>query len=47
VPPRAEGGPYRLLAGPLPSKADAEKVCADMGVGRKGCFSTGYIGQPL
>ena len=47
VPPRTEGGPYRLLAGPLPSKADADKVCADMGVGRKGCFSTGYTGQPL
>ena len=47
VPPRAEGGPYRLLAGPLPSKADADKVCADLGVGRQGCFSTGYVGEPL
>ena len=47
VPPRAEGGPYRLLAGPLPSKADADKVCADLGVGRQGCFSTAYVGEPL
>jgi hypothetical protein len=47
VPPRAEGGPYRLLAGPLPSKADADKVCATMGVGRQGCFSTPYAGEPL
>jgi hypothetical protein len=47
VPPRAEGGPYRLLAGPLPSKADADKVCADLGVGRQSCFSTAYVGEPL
>ena len=47
VPPRAEGGPYRLLAGPLPSKADADKVCADLGKGRQGCFSTSYVGEPL
>jgi hypothetical protein len=47
VPPRNEGGPYRLVAGPLPSKADADKVCADMGVGRTACFSTTFIGQPL
>ncbi len=47
-PPRAEGtGPYRLVAGPLPSNADAEKVCADMGVGNKGCFAISFIGQPL
>jgi len=47
VPPRAEGGPYRLVAGPLPSKADADKVCADMRVGRQGCFSTTFVGEPL
>lgn len=48
VPPRADGGgPYRLVAGPLTSKADADKVCADMGVGNKGCFVTTFIGQPL
>ena len=40
-------GPYRLVAGPLPSRADADKVCTDMGVGRNGCFSTTYIGEPL
>jgi len=45
--PRNEGGPYRLLAGPLPSRADADKICADMGVGRIGCFSTTYVGEPL
>ena len=47
VPPRTEGGPYRLVAGPLPSKADADKVCTDMGVGRQGCFSTQLAGEPL
>jgi hypothetical protein len=47
IAPRAEGGPYRLLAGPLPSKADADKVCAAMGVGKQGCFSTPHIGDPL
>jgi hypothetical protein len=36
IAPRAEGGPYRLLAGPLPSKADADKVCADIRVGKQG-----------
>lgn len=47
VPPRADGGPYRLLAGPLPTKAEAERVCTEMGVGRNACFATNYIGQPL
>jgi sporulation related protein len=47
IAPRVEGGPYRLLAGPLPSKADADKVCADIRVGKQGCFSTPYIGDPL
>jgi hypothetical protein len=47
VPPRTEGGPYRLLAGPFQSKAEADKACTDMGVSRKSCFPTAYIGQPL
>jgi hypothetical protein len=47
VAPRAEGGPYRLVAGPLTSKAEADKVCADMGVGKQGCFSTTFVGEPL
>jgi SPOR domain len=47
VAPRNAGGPYRLLAGPLPNKADADKVCTEMGVGRNGCFSTTFIGEPL
>jgi hypothetical protein len=47
VPPRNEGGPYRLVAGPLPSKADAVRVCTEMGLGRHNCFSTSYMGEPL
>jgi hypothetical protein len=47
VPPRAEGGPFRLLAGPIATKADADRVCTEMGVGRNGCFATTYAGVPL
>jgi cell division protein FtsN len=47
VAPKAEGGKYRLMAGPFPSKAEAERVCSDMGVGRTGCFSTTFTGEPL
>lgn len=47
VAPKAEGGKFRLMAGPFPSKAEAERVCADMGVGRTGCFSTTFGGEPL
>lgn len=47
VAPRSEGGIYRLLAGPVPTKADADKVCATLGVGAKACFATEYAGQPL
>jgi hypothetical protein len=47
VAPRNTGGPYRLLAGPLPNKAEADKICTEMGVGNKGCFTTQFIGEPL
>ena len=47
VAPRTSTGPYRLVAGPLPSKAEADKVCAEMAVGRDGCFATTALGQPL
>jgi cell division protein FtsN len=47
VAPRGGSGSYRLVAGPLPSKADADKVCAELGVGREGCFATTALGQPL
>lgn len=45
--PKVEGGKYRLMAGPFSSKAEAEKACADMGVGKTGCFSTSFGGEPL
>jgi hypothetical protein len=47
VAPRSEGGLYRLLAGPVPTKADAERICAALGVGPKACFATSYAGAPL
>lgn len=47
VAPKVEGGKYRLMAGPFPSKSEAERVCIDMGVGRTGCFSTTFGGEPL
>lgn len=45
--PRSEGGKFRLVAGPFTSKEEAEKACADMGIGRAGCFSTTFGGEPL
>lgn len=47
VAPRGEGGVYRLLAGPLATKADAERICSQLGVGAKACFATQYAGAPL
>jgi hypothetical protein len=47
VPPRSGGGAYRLLAGPFPTKADADRACADMRLARPGCFATAYTGTPL
>jgi SPOR domain len=47
VAPRSEGGIYRLLAGPVPTKAEADRICAGLGVGPKACFVTAYAGSPL
>lgn len=47
VAPRGEGGPYRLLAGPVPSKADADRLCREIGAAPKACFATPYAGAPL
>jgi hypothetical protein len=47
VAPKPGSGIYRLVAGPLASKADAEKVCQDMGVGHQGCLPTTAVGKPL
>ncbi len=47
VAPRNGAGPYRLVAGPLTSKADADKVCAEMSLSRDTCFATSALGQPL
>jgi SPOR domain len=47
IAPRSEGGPYRLLAGPFSTKADADRVCSELNVGRKGCYVTPFAGAPL
>jgi hypothetical protein len=47
VPPRGGASIYRLVVGPLASKADADKVCADMGLAHNDCFATTLLGKPL
>ena len=47
IAPRGEGGAYRLIAGPLATRADAERVCSELGAGPKACFPTPYSGAPL
>ena len=44
---RAEGGAYKLVAGPIQTKADGERMCAEMGLPRNACFVTAYGGAPL
>jgi cell division septation protein DedD len=47
VAPRGEGGIYRLVVGPLPTKADAERVCSELQIGPKACFPTPFAGSPF
>jgi SPOR domain len=47
IAPRADGGSYRLVAGPFDSRAEAEKICAAMALSRNKCFSTVFMGEPL
>jgi hypothetical protein len=47
VAPRGGTGTYRLLVGPLASKADADKVCANLRLTRNDCFATTLLGKPL
>jgi hypothetical protein len=47
VPPRSEGAPYRLVAGPLPSDAEARRLCAELQARQASCTSTTVLGEPL
>jgi hypothetical protein len=47
VAPRAEGGSFRLVAGPLTSVAEAERICSELQSQRTTCATTDYVGQPL
>jgi hypothetical protein len=47
VAPRAQGGPYRLLAGPLTSAADAKGICGELRAQLPACSATDFGGEPL
>ncbi|HEY7085360.1 MAG TPA: SPOR domain-containing protein [Hyphomicrobiaceae bacterium] len=47
VAPRGGTGIYRLVVGPLASKAAADKMCADLGLTHNDCFATTMLGKPL
>jgi hypothetical protein len=47
VAPRGGTGIYRLVIGPLASKAAADKMCADLGLTHNDCFATTVLGKPL
>jgi hypothetical protein len=46
-PARGKGGAYRLIAGPVATEADAQRICSELGAGPKTCFATPYAGTPL
>ncbi|KAB2910513.1 MAG: SPOR domain-containing protein [Hyphomicrobiaceae bacterium] len=47
VRPRTEGAPYRLVAGPLPSMAEANQICGELRAQQASCASTDFVGEPL
>jgi hypothetical protein len=47
VAPRVQGGPYRLLAGPLTSTAAAREVCGELRAQLPLCSTTDFGGEPL
>lgn len=47
VAPRAQGGTYRLLAGPLTSAADAKAICGELRAQLPACSATDFRGEPL
>jgi hypothetical protein len=47
LPPRIAGGTYRLVAGPLASAAEAERICIELQAQRTSCLSTPFAGEPL
>jgi hypothetical protein len=47
VAPRAQGGQYRLLAGPLTSTAAAREVCGELRAQLPLCSTTDFGGEPL
>ena len=47
VAPRAQGGPFRLLAGPLTSAADSKGICGELRAQLPACSTTDFGGEPL
>lgn len=47
VAPRIQGGTYRLVAGPLTSAADADRICTELQARRSTCAATDFGGEPL
>jgi hypothetical protein len=47
VAPRTQGAPYRLVAGPLTSAAEAKSVCGELQAQIPACSTTDFGGEPL
>lgn len=47
VPPHTQGGAYRLVAGPLTSAAEADRICNELQARRSLCTATDFGGEPL
>jgi SPOR domain len=47
VAPRTQGAPYRLVAGPLASAAEAKNVCGELQSQIPACTTTDFAGEPL
>ena len=47
VAPRTQGAPYRLVAGPLTSAAEAKSVCGELQAQIPACSTTDFAGEPL
>jgi hypothetical protein len=47
VAPRTPGAPYRLVAGPVASAADARLICGQLRAQSPACSTTDFAGDPL
>jgi hypothetical protein len=47
LPPRTPGAPYRLIAGPIASVADAKEICGELRAQLPTCSTIDFGGEPL